>query len=99
MGQQLTLDLEIYYEDGSVDTVRADQRDMATFERDHGIGTQEAFKTMTMIFMRELAWYALVRTGKLERTSVRNTWLEKVIEVGEVNDDEDDAPNPTDAAA
>jgi len=94
MGQALTLDLEIFLEGEKEPVlVTADQRDMAAFERDHGVGTQEAFQKMTMIFLRSLAWYALVRTGELTKATVRDKWLEKVISV-EAGDEEDEDPNP-----
>lgn len=88
----MAFDLQIDFDDQDVPVlVRADQRDMAGFERQHKIGTTQAVEQMPMIFFRDIGWRAMRRTGKT--TEKFEVWDEKVSSVEPVGDEPD--PNPT----
>jgi hypothetical protein len=93
----MILDLEVWV-DNQEDpiAVRADQRDMAAFEREYKVGTSQAMESMTMTFFRYVGWAAMRRLGKTEDRF--DYWEKNVISV-EPPDDEAEAPDPTTPAA
>ena len=96
MAAQMIFDLEIWIE-GSDEAilVRADQRDMAAFENEYLLGTQEAIEKRPMVLFRYLGWSALRRQGKAPTSKPeRETWLEKVISVEPLDGQELDPTSP-----
>lgn len=94
-----TQDLEIWVEGQDEPIlVRADQRDMAAFELEYKVGTSTAIDQMQMVFFRYLGWHAARRTGKIPREAKRDEWLDTVIGVEPVGDEEDEGGNPTNPA-
>lgn len=93
------MDLEIWVE-GQAEPiqVRADQRDMAAFELEYKMGTSNALENAQMVFFRYIGWHAARRTGKILQDVGRDAWLDKVIGVEPVDDEEQEA-GPTNPAA
>jgi hypothetical protein len=85
------MDLEVW-KDGAEEPelVRADQRDMATFERVHSMGTARALNDATMIFQRYIAWAALRRLGRTDQPYA--DWDKDVVSVEEPDEE---APQET----
>jgi len=93
----MTLDLEIWVEgQDEPQTIRADQRDFAAFERFFKVGTSNGMNNMTMIFFRYVGWCALRRTGQ---TNIGfDDWEKNIVSV-EPPDQEDEEVPPTNPAA
>jgi hypothetical protein len=91
MGVPTVVDLEIW-KDGAEEPelVRADQRDMAAFERKFSIGTARALGEATMIFQRYIGWCALRRLGRTDLPF--EAWEENVVSVEEPDEE---APQET----
>lgn len=93
-----TFDLEVWIENQEKPiVVRADQRDMAAFELEYRVGTSRAIDEMQMVFFRYIGWHATRRLGKIDAAIGKDKWLEDVISV-EVVDDEQPV-GPTNPAA
>lgn len=92
-----TFDLEVYIEGADPEKpieVKADQRDLAKFEKEYGMGVFEAKTKAPLTLFRFAAYAALKRKGQLEDPNItREAWLDTVLQVDMV-DDEDDAPLP-----
>jgi hypothetical protein len=85
----------VWYEDGTSQEVVGDQRDIVMFERATGVGWNKARDTMTVIALRQVAYYALRRTGKLKDPGMSiGAWDKTVIEAEPL---EDEPVDPTDA--
>jgi len=68
---------------------------MAAFELEYRVGTSRALDEMQMVFFRYLGWHAMRRTGKIEQTIGKDKWLENVISIEVVDDEEPVGPgNP-----
>lgn len=92
----MTIDLEVWVDNQDVPlAVRADQRDMAAFEREYKTGTSQAMDSMPMSFFRYIAWSALRRTGRTEDRF--DHWDKNVVSVEPPDDGEE--PDPTTPAA
>lgn len=89
----------VEYENGDTQTVIADQRDYAMFEGEYRVGTQDAAKTMPMVFFRAVAFFALRRTGAIAATTDRKAWDLTVIESMPEGDGDDEDVNPTNPEA
>lgn len=88
-----TFDLEVWVENQEKPiVVRADQRDMAAFELEYRVGTSRAIDEMQMVFFRYIGWHALRRVGTIDNTLGRDAWLENVISVEVVDDEESVGP-------
>jgi hypothetical protein len=91
MGAPTVMDLEIWKEGAEeAEPVRADQRDMAAFERKHSMGTARAIDDATVIFQRYIAWAALRRLGRTDQAY--DAWDATVISVEEPDEE---APQET----
>ena len=94
----MTIDLEIWVEGKDEPLlVRADQRDMAAFEREYKTGTSQAMETMPMSFFRYIGFCACRRTGKTDDQF--DHWDKSVISVEPPDEKEIEAPDPTSPAA
>lgn len=94
----MTLDLEVWVDNQDEPLlVRADQRDMAAFEREYKVGTSQAMESMTMTFFRYVGWAACRRLGKTEDRF--DYWEKSVISVEPPDDEGVELPNPTSPAA
>lgn len=62
----MTLDLVVDYDNGTQESVRADQRDCQTWELKERIGTARAMDECPMRFFRFIGWAALRRTGRTD---------------------------------
>lgn len=92
----LTFTLEIEYEDGTVEKVTSDQRDIAAWElTDISMPWLEAMKTRTHVTFRWLAWHALIRTNRTEESW--DDWSARAVSVSPT--DEGESPNPGSSAA
>lgn len=92
----VTTGLEIWIEDQDEPIrVRADQRDMAAFEVEYKMGTSAGIEQMQMRFFRFLGWHAARRKGLIPKETKRDEWLDTVIGVEPV-DDEDEVLVPAD---
>jgi len=65
---------------------------MAAFELEYRVGTSRAIDEMQMVFFRYLGWHALRRTGVLDAAIGRDKWLEQVISIEVVDDEEPVGP-------
>ena len=86
----MTFDLVIDYDDGTQDTVRADQRDTVRWEMTERIGTTKALDDCPMTFFRFIGWAALKRTGKTDLA--RDVWDAGVVSVDSPEDPEEPDP-------
>jgi hypothetical protein len=94
----MTLDLEIWVENQDEPLlVRADQRDMAAFEREYKLGTSQAMESMTMTFFRYVGWAACKRLGKADKPF--DQWDKLIISVEPPDEEDVAAPDPTNPAA
>jgi len=85
-------DFAVEYEDGTVQTVRVDQRDWQAFELEYRVGTARAMNEMTMTAFRAACFYALRRTGQIPGERKRKEWDATVIEAMPADDDEEELP-------
>lgn len=96
MGATL-LPLVVYYEDGSVQRVVTDQRDIVVFERLMQTGFTKAMESMPITMFRHLAFDALVRTGQLSKagkSAPRKDWEATVVAVEPEDAEEADPGSP-----
>jgi len=86
--------LSVWYEDGSMRQVTADQRDMAALERAMKMGSQRIFEEMPIIGVRHLAYLALTRqaAGGLPFGLKHDEWEAQVVEVEQADDEVDPTP-------
>lgn len=89
----MVFDLVVFYENETETEIRADQRDCATFERQNKMGTLKALDECPLLFLRQIAFNALVRTGKLDKGISRDSWEASVLEVGFPSGEEVEVPN------
>jgi hypothetical protein len=88
----------VWYEDETSVDVVVDQRDIAAFERAAGVGVNKAKDTMTIVMIRNVAYQALRRTGKLPAHAMKvEAWDQTVIEVEPLDDES--VVDPTKAEA
>jgi hypothetical protein len=66
--------LVVSYEDGTTETVVADQRDSVAFERAESRSSLSALKDSPVLFMRFQAWHALRRQGAIPADTKRDVW-------------------------
>ena len=92
----MTWDLLAHYEDGTTESVVADQRDVAMWEvQPFGRPAGRALAECSHLLFRWLTWHALHRT---KATHLRwDDWTATVVEVEIV--DEPEAPDPGNPAA
>jgi len=91
MGAPTVMDLEVWKEGAEEpELVRADQRDMAAFERKYSMGTAVAVERATMQFQRYIGWAALRRLGRTELAF--EAWDKDVVSVEEPDEE---APQET----
>lgn len=101
MSNTMRFDLTVTYDDGTTETVKAGQRELACWEREPFGGPSTDLETKPVLIFRYLAYAALRRTWRLEHIDGKpasfEDWDDLVDSVDMEGDDDADA-DPTKTA-